>query len=168
MHFHNELIQLDACQEARLWAADQPNQREVLRNCPRGDWLLWLAAHRCETANWPIKRRLAAFIATLFLNHVADVQTPAVVTNFMQGVIDFNQGQITLGTLVSLGQALIQYRNSDVTNNHKVTRACYLIQWILDGKPNPVACISQIPENTWNNILAAIKNFLPNPDDVEE
>ena len=35
------LIKLNACDEAKDWAADK-TWEEVYNTCPRGDWLLWL------------------------------------------------------------------------------------------------------------------------------
>ena len=40
--FKELLIDINACEEARLWAEDK-NIEEVLRDSYRGDWLLWLA-----------------------------------------------------------------------------------------------------------------------------
>lgn len=38
------LIELDACSEAIKWAGDKTIE-EVVEQCHRGDWLLWLAAN---------------------------------------------------------------------------------------------------------------------------
>ena len=40
--FKELLIDINACEEARLWAGDRTIE-EVLRDSWRGDWLLWLA-----------------------------------------------------------------------------------------------------------------------------
>ena len=40
--FKELLIDINACEEARLWASDRTIE-EVLRDSWRGDWLLWLA-----------------------------------------------------------------------------------------------------------------------------
>ena len=40
--FKDLLIDINACEEARLWAGDRTIE-EVLRDSWRGDWLLWLA-----------------------------------------------------------------------------------------------------------------------------
>ena len=37
-----KLIDLDACREAREWA-DRKTLSEIWEQCPRGDWMLWLA-----------------------------------------------------------------------------------------------------------------------------
>jgi len=39
--FSQLLIQLDACEEARAWAAGK-DWSTVYEECPRGDWLYWL------------------------------------------------------------------------------------------------------------------------------
>jgi hypothetical protein len=40
--FHQLLIELNACQDAREWAGDKTIE-QVVQECHRGDWLLWLA-----------------------------------------------------------------------------------------------------------------------------
>jgi hypothetical protein len=37
------LIELNACEDARVWAADKSIE-QVITECHRGDWLLWLAS----------------------------------------------------------------------------------------------------------------------------
>lgn len=41
--FQDLLKELNACSEARKWAADRTIE-QVVSECHRGDWLLWLAA----------------------------------------------------------------------------------------------------------------------------
>jgi hypothetical protein len=41
MTFQELLISLNACPEAKKWASDK-TWEEVYKDCPRGDWLLWL------------------------------------------------------------------------------------------------------------------------------
>lgn len=44
----DKLRALGACEEALKWAASRPKKRRTLSalwaDCPRGDWMLWLAA----------------------------------------------------------------------------------------------------------------------------
>jgi hypothetical protein len=40
--FHQLLIELNACQDAREWAGNKTIE-QVVQECHRGDWLLWLA-----------------------------------------------------------------------------------------------------------------------------
>ena len=40
--FKEILKELQACDDARIWAADKPIE-EVVKECHRGDWMLWLA-----------------------------------------------------------------------------------------------------------------------------
>ena len=40
----NLLRRLGACFEATQWAESQPDAETAWRQCPRGDWLLWIAA----------------------------------------------------------------------------------------------------------------------------
>jgi hypothetical protein len=41
MTFQELLTSLDACPEAKEWASDK-TWEEAYKNCPRGDWMLWL------------------------------------------------------------------------------------------------------------------------------
>lgn len=41
--FQSKLIKLGACDEAKVWVGSQ-TLAKAWRECPRGDWLLWLAA----------------------------------------------------------------------------------------------------------------------------
>ena len=41
--FHELLTELDACEEAIHWARDMTIE-QIVEQCPRGDWLLWLAS----------------------------------------------------------------------------------------------------------------------------
>ena len=43
MKFKDELINLDACQEAIEWVGDKTKQ-EAFETCERGDWMLWYIA----------------------------------------------------------------------------------------------------------------------------
>ena len=40
--FKQLLIELNACKDARTWAADKTIE-EAVSTCQRGDWMLWLA-----------------------------------------------------------------------------------------------------------------------------
>ncbi len=44
MDLLESLNRLNACGEAVAWASTQPDARTAWEKCPRGDWLLWLAA----------------------------------------------------------------------------------------------------------------------------
>lgn len=46
------LTQLGACSEARTWANGK-SLAQAWQECPRGDWLLWLAAKRIGQPGWP-------------------------------------------------------------------------------------------------------------------
>jgi hypothetical protein len=45
-HWTDELVAMDACEEAVEWARTQPSMAQAWRVCPRGDWMLWLAERR--------------------------------------------------------------------------------------------------------------------------
>ena len=45
-HWTGKLKKMDACQEAIDWAKQYPNLQAAWDNCPRADWMLWLAAHQ--------------------------------------------------------------------------------------------------------------------------
>jgi len=42
-HFTDKLINLDACEDAVIWATQYKTWQEVWDNCERADWLLWIA-----------------------------------------------------------------------------------------------------------------------------
>ena len=42
MTFREQLIRLNACEEARAWVGDR-DLEAAWTECPRGDWLMWLA-----------------------------------------------------------------------------------------------------------------------------
>ncbi len=43
MNFKDKLVELNACEEATQWAGNKTIE-VIWKTCPRGDWLLWLAA----------------------------------------------------------------------------------------------------------------------------
>ena len=47
-HWSEALDAMGACSEAVAWARTQPNAHTAWRDCKRGDWMLWIAAQRCE------------------------------------------------------------------------------------------------------------------------
>ena len=51
------LAELNACSEARRWAAGK-SLAEVWNTCERGDWLLWLCGHMCGKKGWPTRKQL--------------------------------------------------------------------------------------------------------------
>lgn len=42
--WHQRLIDINACEGAREWAADYSTVEEAWEDCDRADWMLWLAA----------------------------------------------------------------------------------------------------------------------------
>ena len=52
----------DACKEGHNWAITQPTMADVWDNCPRGDWLLWLA-QRVNAADGRTLRLFAVWCA---------------------------------------------------------------------------------------------------------
>ena len=51
------LEKLNACREAIVWAAKQPEAQTAWTYCERGDWMLWLIGKMCEP-NSDIHKRL--------------------------------------------------------------------------------------------------------------
>jgi len=56
-HVH-ELRALGACREAVEWAATKPDMRAVWRECPRGDWMLWLVGRLSGSPGSASRRRV--------------------------------------------------------------------------------------------------------------
>jgi len=54
------LRKLGACDEARTWAATQPDLEAAWTNCERGDWMLWLAGNLSGSPDSESRRRLVA------------------------------------------------------------------------------------------------------------
>jgi len=44
VHWSAALARLGACEDAVLWAMQQPDPEAAWRSCERGDWMLWLTA----------------------------------------------------------------------------------------------------------------------------
>ena len=51
------LVKLDACKEAREWAADK-SLAEIWQTCERGDWLLWLLGRMTDAGGWPTHQKV--------------------------------------------------------------------------------------------------------------
>lgn len=68
------LKELGACAEAREWAAKK-TLAEAWQECPRGDWLLWLAAGQIGMPGWPTHQ--AVVLAACACAETALVYVPA-------------------------------------------------------------------------------------------
>jgi len=47
-HWSDALVALGACEEAVEWARGQKDPEIAWQSCERADWMLWIAAMRCE------------------------------------------------------------------------------------------------------------------------
>jgi hypothetical protein len=65
---HDKLIELDACEEARVWAEGK-SLAKAWNTCERGDWMLWLAGRLCDRK---IVVLAACDCAELSLKHVPE------------------------------------------------------------------------------------------------
>jgi hypothetical protein len=65
---HDKLIELDACEEARVWAEGK-SLAKAWNTCKRGDWMLWLAGRLCDRK---IVVLAACDCAELSLKHVPE------------------------------------------------------------------------------------------------
>lgn len=52
------LCKLNACNEAREWAATQPDPTTAWQQCPRGDWMLWLIGQQVGAPGTESRKRL--------------------------------------------------------------------------------------------------------------
>ena len=57
------LSRLDACGNARTWAANQPDLQTAWTNCKRSDWMIWLLARTSLDQNDPRLRLMACDFA---------------------------------------------------------------------------------------------------------
>ena len=73
MDDHNKLLKgLWACEEARVWAATQPDLQTAWSNCQRGDWMLWLVARTTVSTDDPRLRLMACDFAEAVLHLIPE------------------------------------------------------------------------------------------------
>ena len=97
-NFQDLLKELNACSLARKWAGDRNNE-QVVADCHRGDWLLWLAA-RIEVDN----RKLvlaAGKCAETVIHLMIDERSRAAV----RAAIDYGEGKISKDELDAAARA---------------------------------------------------------------
>ena len=88
-NFQDLLVEIKACSNAREWAGDR-NIEQVIEECHRGDWLIWLAA-RVNVDN----RKLvlaAGKCAETVIHIMQDERSKAAV----KAAIDYGEGRIGL------------------------------------------------------------------------
>jgi hypothetical protein len=107
--FSELLIELDACQEAREWAADK-TWHEVYATCHRGDWLLWLF----KKTN-PEKLRELILAKAHCANTVRHLMTDERSTNAIDVAIKFGNNEATIEELkAAAAAAYAAYAGADV------------------------------------------------------
>ena len=87
------LIKLDACEDARMWAAEK-NFEEIYNTCYRGDWLLWLFVR----IN-PNDLQLLTLAKGHCANTVRHLMKDERSINAVDAAINFGNGLKTLGKL---------------------------------------------------------------------
>ncbi len=60
MTLNSWLEELDACDEAVDWSKKYQTLPKAWIECPRGDWLIWLAATMEGKRGWPTKRKIVS------------------------------------------------------------------------------------------------------------
>ena len=92
--FHELLIDLHACRPAIYWAGDKTIE-QVIAECRRGDWMLWLAK-RVNIGLQPLTLAKGHCAATV-LHLMKDERSRKAV----QAAIDFGEGKITKAELAA-------------------------------------------------------------------
>jgi hypothetical protein len=89
--FQDLLVKLDACEEARDWVAAHPGAtaRTILRTCPRGDWLLWLAARL------DVDRKVRVFTAAQCARQALKYTTDPCVEACLVACEQWSRGEIS-------------------------------------------------------------------------
>ena len=100
--FHELLIELNACQPAIEWAGDKTIE-QVVAECHRGDWMLWLAA-RIDIGIQPLTLAKGHCAATV-LHLMKDERSKKAV----QAAIDFGEGKINKAELAAASAAAAAY-----------------------------------------------------------
>ena len=57
MSFKQQLIEMDACQDAIDWVEDRTVQ-QAWKDCQRGDWMLWLLEQMEEVEGWADEKEI--------------------------------------------------------------------------------------------------------------
>ena len=98
MNFKELLLKLEACQAAIEWAGDKTIE-QVVADCHRGDWLLWLAK-RVDIDLQPLTLAKGHCAATV-LHLMKDERSRYAV----QAAIDFGEGKINKAELAAAAAA---------------------------------------------------------------
>ena len=95
----NLLKELDACEQAREWAADK-NWEEIYKTCHRGDWFLWLF----KKTN-PNDLQLLTLASGNCANTVRHLMKDKRSINAVDAAIAFGLGEITKDELAAAANA---------------------------------------------------------------
>lgn len=81
-HWTDALVQLDACEDAIIWALGYDSLAAAWAACVRGDWMLWLAGRMSGEPDSTDRKRLVACAcacARLSLPHTSDPRVLACI-----------------------------------------------------------------------------------------
>ena len=97
-NFQDLLVELNACSDAREWAGDRTIE-QVVADCHRGDWLLWLAARvNVDNRNLVLA---AGKCAETVIRLIQDERSKAAVI----AAIDYGEGRIGLDEVTAAARA---------------------------------------------------------------
>ena len=96
--FKEILTQLNACNEAQIWA-DNKTIEEVIKECKRGDWMLWLA--KKLDVDIKLLTLTKGYCAKTVEHLMKDERSKKAV----QAAIDFGEGKITKEELAATAAA---------------------------------------------------------------
>jgi len=103
--FHELLTELDACEEAIHWARDMTIE-QIVEQCPRGDWLLWLAS----------KVKIDHRKLTLAKGHCA---------NTVRHLIKDNSSLNAVDTAIAYGEGKVAYEELAAASADAAAAAAY-------------------------------------------
>jgi len=95
------LRRLGACDAATQWAESQPDAETAWRQCPRGDWLLWIAA-RVDIDSKLLVRAACACARTALPRVPAGEERPRLAIEMAEA---WSRGEATLYDVLRAAQA---------------------------------------------------------------
>ena len=125
------LIELNACQDAKVWAADK-TWNEIYNTCHRGDWLLWLFK-KVNQDDLQLLTLAKGHCAATVLNLMTDQRSKDAV----QAAINFGEGRIGRDTLDAAAYAAADaYAASAAKKQNQLLTANIVRQYISIAKFN--------------------------------
>lgn len=123
-HWTDQLVALGACADAVAWARTQPDPETAWRECPRGDWMLWIAGKYAGDPGSAARKPLVlAACACARLAYPDGPATAARITDCLTIAERWAHGTATLAEVRSAAYAA--YFASDVASAASAASAAY-------------------------------------------